>query len=74
MTQAIRALQGQYHHQQLREAERSTAGQFSPMKCFVVSYVFGEKGTAAIFLSLGAVPCMMSGHARKELAHFNKLP
>lgn len=73
MTQAIRALQGQYHHQQLRKTERSTAGQFSPMKCFVVSQISGKKGTAAI-LSLGAVPCMMSGHARKELAHFNKLP
>lgn len=40
MTQAIRAVQAQYHHLQIRETERSTAGQFSLMKCFVVSQIF----------------------------------
>lgn len=78
MTQAIRALQGQYHHQQLREAERSTAGQFSPMKCFVVSYVFWEKGTAAIFFCL-LVQCLawclgMQGRNWLISTNFHKNP
>lgn len=68
MTQAIRAVQGQYLHQQIRETERSIAEEFSFMKCFVISHVLGGKK------ALGAEPRMIYAHARKSLTHFNKIP
>jgi len=55
MTQAIRVVQGQHYYKQIRETERSTAGQCSLMKFLesvVLFFLWGVGGGLHLFCVL----------------------